>query len=106
MNKTITQNHELRGNNKAYYIKPDNTVNELDSKREYRLKELQEMVGGYIEVVYNLPDNKIMIVNEEGKLGGESFNFFATNLALYNRSIATDDCIVGNVVVLNSNQLK
>ena len=106
MSKTITQNHELRGNNKAYYIKPDNIVTELDSKREYRLKELQEMVGGYIEVVYNLPDNKIMIVNEEGKLGGEPFNFFATNLALYNRSIATDDCIVGNAVVLNSNQLK
>ena len=47
-----------------------------------------------------------MIVNEDGKLEGESFNFFATNLALYNRSIATDDCIVGNAVVLNSRQLK
>ena len=103
---TRVQNHELRGNDKAYYIKPDNTIDELDSKREYNLNELQEMVGGYIEVVYNLPDNKIMIVNEDGKLEGESFNFFATNLALYNRSIATDDCIVGNAVVLNSRQLK
>lgn len=102
---TRVQNHELRGNDKAYYIKSDNTIDELDSKREYDLNELQEMVGGYIQVIYNLPDDKIMIINEEGKLMKHDFNFYATNLAIYNRSITSDDCVVGDAVVLNHKQL-
>ena len=38
------------------------------------LKELQEIVGGYIETVRIDPDT-VMIVNEEGKLLGLPFNF-------------------------------
>ena len=33
--------------------------------KDYKLKELQDIVDGYIEIVY-LQNNKIMVVNEEG----------------------------------------
>ncbi len=100
----VISNVKLQGNKKAYLIKPDNTIEEINSKKDYKLKELQDIVGGFIEVIYNLPDEKLMIINEEGKIKNKDFNFHATNLALYNRSIASDDFIVGNAIVLNNKQ--
>ena len=77
----------------------------IDSKKKYNLQELKSLVGGYIEIVYNLPMNKMMVINEEGKLEKLPYNFYATNLALFNHSIATDDYIAGKAVILNSNQI-
>ncbi|UVV58215.1 DUF3846 domain-containing protein [Bacteroides thetaiotaomicron] len=34
---------------------------------EFRLEEMQKMVGGIIEIVY-FDDNTVMVINEEGKL--------------------------------------
>ena len=39
------------------------------------LETFQRLVGGYIETVM-LPQNTVMIVNEEGKLKGLPHNFF------------------------------
>ena len=36
---------------------------------EFRLEEMQKMVGGIIEIVY-FDDNTVMVINEEGKLLG------------------------------------
>lgn len=41
---------------------------------ENELKPLQEIVGGYIEVI-TLPRNTALIINEEGKLKGMAPNF-------------------------------
>jgi hypothetical protein len=48
-------------------IQADGVVKDIKpaNGKTYSLKELQEFVGGYIELV-SLPDNLIMLVNEEG----------------------------------------
>ena len=58
------------------------------------LEELQDMVGGIIQVI-QLKDKQI-IVDEEGKLKGKEFNVEATEL--WNVGY---DVIVGDAVVLS-----
>ena len=58
------------------------------------LKELQDMVGGLIQVIH-LKDKQILI-DEEGKLKGKEFNGEATELWDVNY-----DVIVGDAVVLS-----
>jgi hypothetical protein len=61
------------------------------------LGELQQAVGGgLIELVY-LPDNKLMVVNEEGLLWNYPFNEAASLLAM--------KVIVGDVVIAHSNEI-
>ena len=55
------------------------------------LKEAQEFVGGWIEMVY-LKNGDQMIVNEEGLLLGLPVNRIASAIA--------GQCIVGNVLIL------
>lgn len=54
---------------KAELIKVDGTRSEIIPKFRFylTLEEAQDYVGGYIEVI-DLPNNKVMIVNEEGLL--------------------------------------
>ena len=71
------------------------------------LKEMQDIVGGYIELVYDDGHTQI-ICNEEGKLLGLPINKEATDIWLelleegggyivYNYS----DVLVGNILMLN-----
>ena len=46
----------------------------------FSLHELQAMVGGWIEIV-SLPDGRILVIDEEGKLNGYPRNEQATRLA-------------------------
>ena len=62
------------------------------------LEELQDMVGGIIQVI-QLKDKQI-IIDEEGKLKGKEFNGEATEL--WN---VTYDVIVGDAVVLSDKAL-
>lgn len=64
------------------------------------LKEMQEIVGGYIEFIY-LPNNKILVVNEEGKLNNLPVNEIAT--FIYFPIIR--DVIVGNVLLINNSSV-
>jgi hypothetical protein len=45
----------------------------------FSLKEMQQIVGGYIQFVY-LDANEIMVCNEEGKLMNLPYNEAATKL--------------------------
>tara|TARA_Y100000593_G_scaffold9639_1_gene17469 strand:+ start:210 stop:500 length:291 start_codon:yes stop_codon:yes gene_type:complete len=71
------------------------------------LEELQDMVGGIIQVI-QLKDKQI-IVDEEGKLKGKEFNPEATELLALGKKIngyhtqwsAGYDLIVGDAVVLS-----
>ena len=63
-----------------------------------KLEELQDMVGGIIQVI-QLKDKQI-IIDEEGKLKGKEFNGEATEL--WN---VTYDVIVGDAVVLSDKAL-
>ena len=71
---------------------------------DFSLDELQAIVSGYIEIAY-LNGNKIMVLNEEGKLKGLAINWEATRI--YRKTyLWSDDVIVGDVLVCNENQLK
>ena len=61
------------------------------NKKAFTLSELQEIVGGYIELVH-LNDGRVMVVNEEGKINGLDYNLQGT--LAYRK-----DIIVGNVLV-------
>lgn len=68
------------------------------------LKELQEIVEGYIEIVDILYKDKPcqMIVNEDGKLKDLPINSKATEIYVKSARLSghTPDVIFGNVVVL------
>ena len=86
-------------------IKADGTIKEISPKNNgfFGLEELQELVGGYIEVIY-LPSDTIMIVNEEGKLKGLPTNLNATKI-LYEYYKVTN-ILVGDVVLTSRELLK
>jgi hypothetical protein len=76
--------------------------NKSFSKKNVTLKEMQEVVGGYIEFLY-LKNNLVMIVNEEGKIIGLPYNPKATQLVQENN---IQDIIVGDVLVVNQKLIK
>lgn len=82
------------------------TVQQVEINPANCLKELQQMVEGYIEVVMGVYEDNVighMIINEEGKLKGLPYNELATasfrlaHETLY--GVSTPDYIVGNAVV-------
>jgi len=70
------------------------------SKAEPSLARLQELVGGYIEVV-TLPSGNQLILDEEGKLKNKERNIFATKLWQGTDPNLWTDIIVGDVVHLS-----
>lgn len=71
--------------------------------KHFSLKEMQEIVGGYIEIL-DLRNGKIIILNEEGKLENLPYNLEAT--VMYRSAYLTSDFIVGDVLVCNKNQIR
>lgn len=60
---------------------------------ENKLETFQEAVDGYIETLTLVPDEVVMIVNEEGLLRGLGINPLAT--ALYGSAIVGVAVVVG-----------
>jgi len=60
--------------------------------KSFTLGELQSVVGGYIELLQT-KDNRLMVVNEEGRIMNLPPNLKATKLYKFN------DCIFGDVLV-------
>lgn len=82
---------------------------EPENGKDFKLKELQEIVQGYIELVILSP-TQYMVVNEEGHLIELPLNLSATRLyknlnpsttILYEKEI-----IVGDVLICNKSQIK
>ncbi len=80
-----------QANGEIIPITPKNNVS-------FTLKEMQDIVGGYIELIY-LKDGRLMIVNEEGKMNELKPNPEASKLIMY-------DYIVGDVLVTPENFVK
>tara|TARA_Y100000592_G_C5481421_1_gene325793 strand:+ start:5029 stop:5274 length:246 start_codon:yes stop_codon:yes gene_type:complete len=78
------------------WIKTDGTIEEVAIDKENSLKQMQDAVGGYIELV-RLTDDDIMIVNEEGLIFGLPVNEYASKLA--------GQTIVGNVLMCKPKDL-
>lgn len=73
--------------------------------KDFQLNELQSIVGGYIQII-ELNDGFIMVMNEEGKILGLEFNYFATNLACMFNAIRPGDYIVGKVLICKAKMVK
>jgi len=87
---------------RLYYA--DGNIEEIypNNGRDFKLEEIQKLIGGYIEFVY-LSIDKIMIVDEEGKVKGLPSNVQATKVI---RKYGIPDFIVGTAVVCHKNMLK
>jgi hypothetical protein len=84
----------------ATWIKTDGTETTVSPKgRFFCLEELQQFVGGWIELAYTHAGRQ-MFLNEEGKLRDLPLNLKAT--ILYQYGIL--DPIVGDVVVLDESE--
>ena len=68
-------------------VKPKNN-------KTFTLKEFQSFVDGYIQIV-KTRDDRLMIMNEEGKINRLPYNEIATSLYIY----GTHDVVVGDVLV-------
>lgn len=65
---------------------------------DYTLEELQEIVGGYIEIVpFGM---NLLVVNEEGKLLGLPVNVGATSM------MSGRDTIVGNALYCRKDRIR
>lgn len=70
---------------------------------DFQLEELQDYIGGYIEIVY-FKDGRMLVVDEEGKLKGLPFNVGAT-LAFNEGTGRHDDIILGNALLCEKGQV-
>ena len=93
----------------ATLIKADGTQTEIQPQNgtDFSLEELQKYVGGYIQVIsLRNQEDEILVLNEDGKNHHCPLNTTATELALFNRAIFHWDCIVGDVVLCKSEEVK
>lgn len=86
------KNHIIKANGEKIEVAPK-------FGNSFTLEELQEYVGGYIEIV-RLTDKYLMVVNEEGRLLNLPFNHEATDVARYHKAIYPNDMIVGNALIV------
>ena len=77
----------------------ETTIKTIDDV-EPTLKEMQEFVGGYIEVVY-LNKESMMIIDEEGKIKEKPINQEATDIAHEHEAIYNTDYIAGDAMILS-----
>jgi hypothetical protein len=88
----------------AKLIKPNGEVIPVEPENgtDFSLEEMNEYVGGYIEIVHPpSQQGAIMVINEEGKLKGLPFNLLATMTAHL-----SGDHIVGNALLCHPSQVK
>lgn len=78
---------------------------------DFSLKELQSIVGGYVEVV-NLQDGRLLLCDEDGRAKDKPFNKKATEELHKALGVLTANrlgwyCgIVGDVLVCNDNEIE
>lgn len=88
----------------AYIYKSNGDIIETSpkNKKDFSWLELNEIVGGYIEII-DL-DDAYMVINEEGKLLNLPLNLSATRIYQYFTRVG--DCIVGDVLICEKSQIR
>jgi hypothetical protein len=82
------------------FIEVDSATATEDVRSEYiSLDEMQQFVGGYIEMVESADSRLMLVCNEEGKLLGLPVNVKATQIAHAHSMICVNDYICGNAIV-------
>lgn len=89
----------------AKIYKTNGEIIDIEPKngKDFQLKELKDIVGGYIETV-TLPNDEFMVVNEEGKIMGLPLNVNATEI--YHSKIGPWDYIVGDCLICKTSQIR
>ena len=89
----------------AQIIKTNGEIIDVEQKngKDFKLRELQKIVDGYIEIVW-LPNGKIMVLNEDGKSRELETNIEATRI--YYNVFGYTDIIVGDVLICDANQVE
>jgi hypothetical protein len=90
----------------AKIYKTSGTQKEIVPKNRvhFTLKELQTIVGGYIENAY-LNDGNIIVLNEDGKIEDLPLNVRATEIFRKNFPDSSD-YIVGDVLITESKYIQ
>ena len=91
-----------------FIVKTDGSKHVITPKngKKFELEELQEYVGGYIQVIrLNIKHNQCIVVNENGKLYNLQHNAEASIIAHSEKAIFDTDFIVGDAVIVNYEQL-
>ena len=87
----------------VYYPNGDFQETQPNNGSTFELEELQEVVGGYIEIV-RLNDGRIIIVNEDGLSLNLPVNIEATNIL--RRDHSTTEYIVGTAIVCDADMIE
>ena len=85
--------------------KKNQTITEIEPKngKTFELREMYKLINcSMVEFIYF--DNQILIIDEEGKLNHKPINDIATYLFRKNKKI--HDIIVGDVLLVSTNQIK
>ena len=90
----------------AQIIKTDGQIVPVEPKNgtDFQLDELQQIVGGYVQL-FPLANEagEVMVMNEDGKIEGLPMNNKATELAA--KRLFQGDYIVGDVLVCKTEQI-
>lgn len=88
----------------AQIIKVDGTIITIEPKNgdDFKLEELQAIVGGFIEIC-QLPNNQILVIDEEGKIKEKELNRVATIAFQLSKR---RDWIAGDALLCSINQVK
>lgn len=88
----------------AKILYANGTEKEVEPKNgtDFKLEEMQAVVGGYIELVY-LPNDELMVCNEEGWLIPLELNKNATKYI--KKVCGRDEPIAGNVLICKDNEI-
>lgn len=86
----------IRTDGSEYQIEPENGS-------DFSLEELRSIVNGHIELL-SFPNNKYMVINEEGKLLGLPENKRGTLMARQ-CGIQYNDYVVGNILICKKDQI-
>lgn len=95
----------------AQIIKTTGEVIEVAPKNghDFSLEEMQEIVNHngnhYIEVIY-LPNDKLMIINEEGKCNHVNAPFNQKATDIFVEAFGPYDFVCGNVLICDTNQVE
>ena len=72
--------------------------------KKFGLKEAQELVRGYIQII-PLDGENVMVMDEEGKFKHNIANSTATIIAEQHNALLPGDYIVGDVIICKNDEI-
>lgn len=89
-------------NGKAYQIQRKRNTNVSRKRRFFKLREVQEVIGGDVEIL-PIEIDSVMIIHKDCELKHLTFNKRATDIAFQNNVFR---CITGDVLICASEEIE